>query len=63
MKKIKWCGYEWLTQERWGQIHPIKPVAWYDEDAVEIRWSDEFKCDQLILKTHKNPRYFKYSYL
>ena len=54
MKKIKWCGYEWLTQERWGQIHPVKPKAWYDETAVVIRWSDEFKCDQLILKTHKN---------
>ena len=52
-KKIKWCGYEWLTQERWGQIHPIKPKAWYDPKAVEIR--DE----QLILKTHKNPKYFK----
>ena len=47
---IEWCGYEWLTQERWGQIHPIKPVAWYDESAVEIRWSDEFNCEQLILK-------------
>lgn len=58
MKKIKWCGYEWLTQERWGQIHPVKPKAWYDETAVEIRWSDEFKCDQLILKTHKNLKYF-----
>jgi len=55
---IEWCGYEWLTQERWGQIHPIKPVAWYDESAVEIRWSDEFNCEQLILKTHKNPKYF-----
>lgn len=51
-KKIKWCGYEWLTQERWGQIHPVKPKAWYDPKAIEIR--DE----QLILKTHKNPKYF-----
>ena len=52
MKKIKWCGYEWITQERWGQIHPIKPKAWYDETAVEIRG------EKLILKTHKNPKYF-----
>lgn len=58
MKKIKWCGYEWLTEERWGQIHPVKPIAWYDKDAVEIRWSEEHQCDQLILKTHKNPKYF-----
>ena len=53
MKKITWCGYEWLTQERWGQIHPVKPKAWYDESAIEIRG------EQLILKTHKNPKYFK----
>ncbi len=52
MKKIKWCGYEWLTQERWGEIHPVKPKAWYDSEAVEIRG------EQLILKTHKNPKYF-----
>ena len=56
--KIEWSGYEWITHERWGRIHPVKPVAWYDDDAVEIRWSDEFKRDQLILKTHKNLRYF-----
>jgi hypothetical protein len=52
MNKIKWCGYEWLTQERWGEIHPVKPKAWYDDSAVEIRG------EQLILKTHKNPKYF-----
>ena len=53
MKKIKWCGYEWLPQERWGNIHPDKPKAWYDESAIEIRG------EQLVLKTHKNPKYFK----
>ena len=58
MKTIKWCGYEWITQERWGQIHPTKPVSWYDSSAVELRWSDKFDKEQLILKTHKNPKYF-----
>ena len=22
---IKFCGYDWITEERWGQIHPEKP--------------------------------------
>lgn len=36
MSTIKWQGYEWLTQERWGQSHPDKPVVWYDPKAVQI---------------------------
>ena len=49
---MKWCGYEWITQERWGNIHPEKTLNWYDPSAVEVRG------DYLILKTHKNPKYF-----
>jgi hypothetical protein len=35
--KIKWSGYNWLTQERWGNIHPDKTYNWYDPSAIEIR--------------------------
>tara|TARA_R110002110_G_scaffold12237_6_gene58442 strand:- start:842 stop:1609 length:768 start_codon:yes stop_codon:yes gene_type:complete len=51
---IEWSGYEWLPQERWGQIHPDKSLQWYDPSAIEI--NDK---DQLILKTHRNPKYFE----
>ena len=27
MKTINWSGYEWITQERWGDIHPEKPTV------------------------------------
>ena len=49
---IQWSGYDWLTQERWGNMHPDKTYNWYDPSAVEIR------NDDLILKTHYNPKEF-----
>lgn len=51
-EKITWSGYDWLTQERWGNIHPDKTYNWYDPSAVEICNND------LILKTHYNPKEF-----
>ena len=51
---IEWCGYKWLSQERWGQIHPDKALQWYDPTAIEI--NDK---GQLILKTHYNSKYFE----
>ena len=50
---IQWSGYDWLTQERWGQIHTDKNFVWYDDTAVIVD-------DQgfLHLKTHYNPKYF-----
>jgi len=54
METIKWSGYDWIPQERWGQLHTDKPIAWYDPSCVNID-SD----DQLTLKTHHNPKYFK----
>lgn len=33
---IQWQGYEWLTQERWGNYHPGKPIVWYDPSQVII---------------------------
>ena len=50
--KIKWSGYEWLTQERFGAIHPKKSFNWYDPSAIEIR------DGKLILKTQYNPKTF-----
>ena len=50
---INWCGYEWITQERWGQVHPEKPNWWYDETGVII---DE--SNNLHLLTHHNPKHF-----
>jgi hypothetical protein len=51
--KIKWQGYEWLSQERWGNIHPEKPECWYDPSAIEIT-ADE----TLRLKARPNPKEF-----
>jgi len=53
MKKIKWQGYEWLPQERWGQYHPKKSFVWYDPSAVSINDSD-----YLILKCRPNQKDF-----
>ena len=52
METINWSGYEWITQERWGNIHQDKTYNWYDPSAVEIRGGD------LILKSHYNPKKF-----
>lgn len=51
---MEWCGYNWITEERWGQIHPTKLDWWYDESAVSID-SEGF----LHLKTQQNPKLFK----
>lgn len=53
METITWSGYEWLTRERWGSIHPGKSWNWYDPTAVEVNESG-----QLLLKIHRNPRDF-----
>lgn len=51
MEKIHWSGYEWLTQERWGN-HTDDKTFWHDPSAIAI------KDNILILKTQKNPMYF-----
>ena len=51
---MKWQGYEWLTREVWGSYHPNKPYCYYDSTAVEVNEKEE-----LILKTHRNPKTFK----
>jgi beta-glucanase (GH16 family) len=52
-KTIRWCGYEWLTQERWGQVHPEKPNWWYDESAITI-----LENGNMVLRTQYNPKEF-----
>jgi len=43
MKIINWQGYNWRTEERWGQIHPQKHWNWYDESCVGLNVSNELK--------------------
>ena len=51
--RFLWCGHEWITAKRYGLINQNKPYCWYDNSAVH------FNLDKsIILKTHKNPRYF-----
>lgn len=51
--EINWCEYTWITQERWGQVHPEKSFCWYDPSCVSI---DE--NNYLHLTTKFNPKYF-----
>ena len=53
MAIINWSGREWLTNERWGFIHPEKSDWWYDATAVEVDY-----YDQIHLKTHIHGRWF-----
>jgi beta-glucanase (GH16 family) len=52
METIKWNNYEWELQERWGQLHPDRPVCWYDGEMVSI------ENDILLLKTCKKQKEF-----
>ena len=54
MKNIKWQGYEWLPQERWGQVHPENPSKWNDPSAIKI--DDD---ETLHLYAKQNRRKFK----
>ena len=54
MNIINWSGYEWITQERWGQIHPEKPWNWYDPSCVKIN-----ERGNLELWVKKNPTVIK----
>jgi beta-glucanase (GH16 family) len=53
MNKIKWMGYEWLTQQQWGEFQNDN---WFDEEAVELEhpgW-----VDTLSLKNRYKPKQF-----
>lgn len=51
MSKINWQGYEWLTQERWGNVHPENPTKWNDPSAIKI--DDD---ETLRLYARSNPK-------
>jgi len=48
---MKWSGYNWITQERWGIMHTDKPYNWYDEKSVKVN-KDGF----LELSINFNPK-------
>lgn len=50
---INWSGYEWITQQPWGSVHPSHPDWWYDPDAVDVRGTE------LVLKTIRSPKIHK----
>ena len=56
--KIKWSGYNWATQERWGNIHPDKAYNWYDPSAVEVR-DEDLILDVVIRFMASRNRYFR----
>ena len=51
-KTIKWSGYEWILKERWGDMHPDKPICWYDPKCVRV------DGDYLFLGVSKNAKEF-----
>ena len=51
---IKFCGYDWITEERWGKIHPEKSYVWYDESAVVSKSDTE-----ISLLSKYSPKYFE----
>jgi beta-glucanase (GH16 family) len=51
-KIIKWSGYSWFTEERWGQFHEKKPWNWYDTSCVVTT------SDSLELHIKPNPKQF-----
>ncbi len=53
MTELSWSNYQWIPQERWGQIHPEKSHWWYDPTQVLV--DDE---GLLHLKTDFNPKFF-----
>lgn len=54
MSMFNWCGFDWIKQERWGQIHKEKTNWWYDPDCVELD-----STGNLVLSIKNNPKYFK----
>ena len=54
MNTFSWCGYEWITQQRWGQIHPEFTTQWY---APQCTWIDN--QGNLNLAVFKHSKYFE----
>jgi hypothetical protein len=54
MENIKFCGYEWITEERWGAVHPEKFYVWYDKTCV-VQNND----NEVVLLSKYSPKYFE----
>jgi len=55
-KTINWSGYQWITQERWGNIHSKKLFCHYSDSCVMV---DNYQY--LHLLTKKDPKKFRVS--
>lgn len=51
---FNFCGYSWISQERWGIIHKDKPYVWYDKDSIIQKNNKE-----LSLLSRYKPRFFE----
>lgn len=68
-KKIfEWNGYEWQTEERWGDMHPDKPWARYSSNCVKINKKGDLELSVsklvdgafsmgLVSSTENNPKF------
>jgi beta-glucanase (GH16 family) len=50
---MNWSGYDWFSEQIWGNIDPNKTIQWYDPSAIVLS-----EDGSLNLKTHYNPKYF-----
>ena len=50
---FRWSGYDWICNERWGNIHPKKTKWWYDPSSVVVDGNG-----YLNLHVKYNPKYF-----
>ena len=44
-KELSWKGYNWITSERWGEIHPDRPWAYYSPNCVSINSDGDLVLD------------------
>lgn len=49
--EFDWCGYKWISQERWGDAHPDKPNAIYDGKMIQFN-----KDGSIALHVSKNDK-------
>ena len=63
-KIINWSGYEWITEERWGNMHPDKAYCWYDSCCVAVcddntlqLWVDYHPNDIVVDGVEYRPNY------
>jgi hypothetical protein len=56
---IRWAGFDWITNERYGQVNPSKDNVWYDPDAVKLYDPGKAGEQQVLhLLARPNPKEF-----